>query len=352
MIVKNESTCILRCLDSVKDYIDYWVICDTGSTDNTREIIKEFFETHNIKGELHQHEWKDFGHNRSLAVKMSKNKADYTLLMDADFILVVKDPNFKEELKKMDKDAYLIKYEGSLDYRQSLCVRTSLDWHYVGVTHEYITCKTEKNRGNFDGFTFLHYADGGCRSDKFERDIKLLSSELNKDPSNVRYNFYLAQSYKDTSQFDKAIEYYNKRIEFGGWYEEVYYSMYQRGLCKVKRGDDFWDCIGDLYQSYIYHPQRLEGLYELVKFCRTTGKYLLGYRLGKNAINNEYPDKDALFILAEIHKWMFLDEMSICAYYAGKKEKATEIVLKILNEERAPPQFRDRFYKHLTLFKN
>lgn len=28
MIVKNESKIITRCLDSVKDYIDYWVICD------------------------------------------------------------------------------------------------------------------------------------------------------------------------------------------------------------------------------------------------------------------------------------------------------------------------------------
>ena len=41
MIVKNESSNIERCLTSVADYIDYYVICDTGSTDDELEIIKD-----------------------------------------------------------------------------------------------------------------------------------------------------------------------------------------------------------------------------------------------------------------------------------------------------------------------
>ena len=41
MIVKNESQVIRRCIDSVKDYISYWVIVDTGSTDGTQDLIKE-----------------------------------------------------------------------------------------------------------------------------------------------------------------------------------------------------------------------------------------------------------------------------------------------------------------------
>ena len=40
MIVKNENAIVQRCLESVKRFIDYWVIVDTGSTDHTLEIIK------------------------------------------------------------------------------------------------------------------------------------------------------------------------------------------------------------------------------------------------------------------------------------------------------------------------
>ena len=44
MIVKNEAETIKRCIDSVKDHIDYLVICDTGSTDGTQDLIKEIMD--------------------------------------------------------------------------------------------------------------------------------------------------------------------------------------------------------------------------------------------------------------------------------------------------------------------
>ena len=80
MIVKDEIKVLKRCLDSVKDEIDYWVICDTGSTDGTQEFIRNYFNNLNIEGELHQDEWKDFGYNRTQVFKRaekSNHKFDY-----------------------------------------------------------------------------------------------------------------------------------------------------------------------------------------------------------------------------------------------------------------------------------
>lgn len=56
MIVKNERAVIERCLQSVVKYIDYWVICDTGSTDGTQQKIQHFFQSNNVPGELFQDE--------------------------------------------------------------------------------------------------------------------------------------------------------------------------------------------------------------------------------------------------------------------------------------------------------
>ena len=52
MIVKNESTIIIRLLESVTPLIDSYCICDTGSTDNTITLIKEYCKSKNITGKI------------------------------------------------------------------------------------------------------------------------------------------------------------------------------------------------------------------------------------------------------------------------------------------------------------
>ena len=75
MIVKNESPVIEKCLASVKGMIDYWVIVDTGSTDGTQQIIKNFMK--DVPGKLYERPWVNFAHNRNEALDLARNKTDY-----------------------------------------------------------------------------------------------------------------------------------------------------------------------------------------------------------------------------------------------------------------------------------
>ena len=86
MIFKNEAHIIEKTLENLCSYIkfSYWVICDTGSTDNTKEIITTFFKNKNIKGKLCDTPWKDFGYNRTIALQNGFNTSDYLLIFDAD----------------------------------------------------------------------------------------------------------------------------------------------------------------------------------------------------------------------------------------------------------------------------
>jgi glycosyltransferase involved in cell wall biosynthesis len=347
MIVKNETRVLKRCFDSVVDYIDYWIICDTGSTDGTQNFIKKYFQEKNVPGELLEHKWLNFGHNRTLAVQSAYNKADYLLLMDADFIFCVKDPNFKK--LKLNLDSYLIKYEGGLDYRQSLFVSGKKKWRYIGVTHEYIMCDPPNRHGPFDGFTFNHFADGGCRSDKFERDIKLLTDGLKDEPNNARYMFYLAQSHKDLGHYADAIPYYIMRSKSGGWDEEIYYSLYQIGNCMIMMNDDYNKIKNALLRAYKFRPTRLEALYRLVNYCRLNGKNNDGYEHGKSAIDNKYPHGDLLFIERDIHEWKFFDELALCAYNIDKPLVSLKIYKRLMSDDLVPMQQKNRFagnYKH------
>ena len=86
MIVKNESHIIEKTLENIyqKFPISYWVISDTGSTDNTVEIIKNFFNEKGIQGDIHHELWKNFSFNRNQALKHCLGKSDYILFFDAD----------------------------------------------------------------------------------------------------------------------------------------------------------------------------------------------------------------------------------------------------------------------------
>ena len=146
MIVKNESQVIIRLLSSVITIIDTYCICDTGSTDNTIELIKNFFEEHDIEGKIIQEPFKDFGYNRSFALKAAAGMSDYAILLDADMIL---------EIKQFDKsilsqaDAFCL-LQGSVDvyYQNMRIVRNNNTFTYLGVTHEYVSTPPDNHNVN------------------------------------------------------------------------------------------------------------------------------------------------------------------------------------------------------------
>ena len=81
MIVKDEAHIINRCLTSVLPLIDSWLIVDTGSTDGTQTVIREFLSE--LPGELVKRPWLNFAHNRTEALEFACSNADYLLIMDA-----------------------------------------------------------------------------------------------------------------------------------------------------------------------------------------------------------------------------------------------------------------------------
>ena len=113
MIVKNESKIITRLFDSILPIIDCYCICDTGSTDNTVEIIEKYFKEKNINGKIISEPFKDFGHNRTVALKAAHKMATYLLFLDADMKLQIS-KDFNKE--KLSADVYLIR-QGATDFK-------------------------------------------------------------------------------------------------------------------------------------------------------------------------------------------------------------------------------------------
>ncbi|MGN6396189.1 MAG: glycosyltransferase [Mucilaginibacter sp.] len=330
MIVRNEAAVIGRCLASVLPVIDYWVICDTGSTDGTPDVITEALAA--VPGELHHHAWVNFGVNRTMAMKIAEKKADYVLLIDADMVLNVH-RQFKAAL---NANAYLLRYTGSLDYWQTMLVDARFNWEYVGPTHEYIHSRLGSRGEKLDAISLTHFADGGERAEKFARDIRLLEAALATEPGNTRYMFYLAQSYANSGGYAQAINWYRKRIAAHGWDEERWYSMYQLAIMLEKSGAATEMVMSAYLQAYEYRPSRAEPLYHLAKMLRGKQRYSLAMLYIEKAVKMPYP-QDILFIEKSVYDYLALFEYAICAHYAGETENAIRANDMVIGHPAAPP---------------
>ena len=334
MIVKNEEAVIERCLDSVRDHIDHWVICDTGSSDDTMAMVRDGLS--GIPGQLERVQWVDFGHNRTEALRLAATKADYVLVLDADMVLNVPD-GFEWQLTA---DAYLMRYEGANDYWQVMLVRSRPSWRYEGVTHEYLTAEEDYSRERLIGPTLTHFHDGSNRIDKFERDASLLRVALERDPANERDIFYLAQTLRDLGDYDEAIEWYERRAGAGGWVEERWYALYQSACVRHKRGDP-WHDVRDAYlRAYEARPSRLEPLYPLARHYRLEEQYALGRLFAEPVRRTPYPE-DALFIERDVYRFYLPLEYAICSHWVGDYEDAIRVNNELLLEPDLPERLVD-----------
>jgi len=352
MIVKNESKIITRLFNSVLPIINCYCICDTGSTDNTVEIITEYFQRNNIPGKIVTEPFKNFCHNRTFALQSCLGISDYVLLLDADMILEVK--NFEKSILNKFDSFYILQGTDSFYYQNMRIVKNNGLYKYVGVTHEYIDTPPNNTVGGFEKTQLFirDIGDGGAKSDKFERDIRLLLDGIKEEPNNVRYYFYLANSYHDCGRFGEAINVYKKRIELGGWIEEVWYSYYRIGLC-FKNMNKISDAIHYWNLGYDYYPERLEGLYEILQYYRLTSKHKLGeniYQMARKILDLNKNRDHYLFLHNEVYTHKILYEYTIIACYIGVKNINYEVI-KVLNNSKDTNE-TDNLLSNMKFYKD
>jgi glycosyltransferase involved in cell wall biosynthesis len=327
MIARNEHRIIERCLDAAAPLVEAISVCDTGSDDGTPDIVTRWLETHHVAGRVSRHRWRDFGENRTRSIHAAQDllralgwdlERTYLLFLDADMVLRV-DAEFRRT--QLTADVYrVVQRNGHLVYPNVRLARARLEARFVGATHEYFSAAgvTEET---LTTLSIDDRDDGGYKADKLERDVRLLTAQLARDPGDARAMFYLAQSYRALGDFPRALAWYRRRIAAGGWAEEVWYAHYAIGLMYLAT-DDIPGAARALHAAIRLDPGRAEPYAALAETFRTRRRHLRATFYGLRGLNRcgqGPPPERALFVESDA-PLRLLRELSIAAYYTPHRE--------------------------------
>ena len=349
MIVRDESSVIRRCLDSVKPLIDYWVIVDTGSNDGTQEIIQETLK--DIPGELHELPWKNFAHNRTEALALAKGKGDFALLIDADEQVVIEKgflpPDKNEQVYITD-----IHYKTAVFHRE-LFVNNHLEWYWEGILHEQIYCRSKLEKVIVAKNVYNLSTPDGNRSmnpRKYQIDAELLEKAILEEPENARHVFYLAQSYACAEDWASALKNYERRVKMGGWNQEVYYSLYAKGYMQDRMGVDMHERIDSYAKAYQYRPTRAEPLFRIASIYFTSGHYALARIVAKFGMVIERPS-DSMFVEPAIYQFGLRMLYADCCRALDERQEAIKEYETVTRSEFLPSEVLCDVLQNIALLK-
>lgn len=312
MIVRNEEGFLDRCLDCVKDIVDEIIIVDTGSTDRTKEIARQYTKR------VVDFEWiDDFSAARNFAFSLSS--LQYIFYLDADDILLEADQTKLLQLKQtLDPsiDSVTMEYHLGSDesgqplirFRNNRLVKRANHFRWHGAVHEYLA--VGGNIINSD-IAIVHNGEGHNHSN---RNIMIYENRLAKgEEFTPRDLYYYANELNDHKQYEKAIGYYLKFLDTKKcWVEDEISTCNKLADCFTALGDRD-KALEYSFKSFQYELPRAEA-------CCRVGFYFLDKRNFKQAVfwyklasQLEKP-KDSWGFFNEAC-WTWLPHLQLCVCY-------------------------------------
>jgi len=237
MIVKNSGDILKNCLQENKKFIDHWTILDTGSTDNTKDIIKQ--ELSDIPGNLYEDKFIDFSDARNKSIKLSSKKCKYTIVLDDSYILHGGD-KLRKFLLKSKQPCYSIRignYKNGFlqnEYVSNRIFKTSENFKYKYRVHEYLDASKKDVYDINDFDIFINDIDSmehkNRSVNRYNKDIKLLLLDFKDNPNDPRVIYYIAKTYYNLERYDDALFYFQK-LKFKNIDIEYQFSFHYDSIC-------------------------------------------------------------------------------------------------------------------------
>lgn len=264
LMVKNEEHCMAQTLQPFVDAgISSYFIFDTGSTDRTIEVTKEFFDLNHITSfYIEQEPFVDFSVSRNRALELTEHyfpNAGFMLMVDAEWYMHNANEllSFCQSALDEKSNCYLVRiFACSLDYYLPRLFRVGRNVRYFGVVHETVD-GIDGQAPNTIWFevTPTHYGAEKTKQ-RMSRDRDLLLAYIAEHPESARDTFYLAQTFSCLKDWENGYHYYLKRTQMSGWDQETFMAWYRLGqiaeiMGEEKRSRVVAKSTGLLFKSFL-----------------------------------------------------------------------------------------------------
>jgi len=341
-IMKNEAHVITRMLNSIKPVVDIVCLVDTGSTDNTIEVVKNWGQENGIETHVFERPFDNFENSRNYSIQMAREV-----------------PHFNKN--GINKDLYMFNtYINVMKYTRNECYKLDKPFRFYGPVHEFIVCD-EKNitSGLMDGLVVRVQMDGGSWKgnipEKYKSHAFVLEKYIDANRQDPRWIFYTAQSYHDSACFPdnkqeneerlrRSMKYYKERISrMDGYPEEIFYSQFRVGTIMRTLEEPWSKTLNEFLKAYSLDPLRAEPIKAIVDYYLHVGEWHNAYLFSKFLkVNfhqkNPYPQR-LLFVDEALYTWKILESHAASCFYTNRRDEGRQSFQELLKISREQPQF-------------
>ena len=363
-IMKNEAHVITRMLDSIKSIVDIVCLVDTGSTDNTIEVVKNWGTQNNVETHVFERPFDNFENSRNYSIQVAREVTKdrgndfWGFWLDADETIEIL-PSFNKS--GINKDLYMFNtYINVMKYTRNECYKLDKPFRFYGPVHEFIVCD-DKNitSGLMEGINVRVQMDGGSWKgnipEKYKSHAFVLEKYIDQNRQDPRWIFYTAQSYHDSAcvpdnreeneeRLRRSLKYYKERISRGdGYPEEIFYSQFRVGTIMRALEEPWHLTLNEFLKAYSVDPLRSEPIKAIIDYYLAVGEWHNAYIFSKFAKmnfhqKNPYPTR-LLFVDESLYIWKLLEVHAAACFYTGRKDEAKQNYQEMVNISRQTPQY-------------
>jgi glycosyltransferase involved in cell wall biosynthesis len=355
MIVKNEAKNLKRLFATLNQWIDYYVISDTGSTDDTIETIIELGKLYQIPGVIVKNDWVNFAYNRNKALEEAirekeagRHNSNWMLIIDADEEFIVIDEKWKAHLQEGISYTTYKKVNGLAFKHPFLIWISGQKFVWEGVVHNYLVNLNGKTRQLHTNEVFIKYNQfEGAKShpflnsdDKDKADIEILLKEFQNTTITkvtVQRYFQLAHLYKNIDDHENCVLYLKKIIDYPEASHDLRYIslvFIAKSLINLKK--EFKDIEPYLLQAITLDSRRKEAYYYLAFIEKNSGNIAEAKVILEKASLLPCSNPDFRLWEENIYAWKIKYDLSILYYQQKDFYKAKSLIQELIWEKNVP----------------